>query len=274
MAIYPTFPGGKRKAYTMSYDDGWPQDEKMIALMNKYGIKGTFNLTSGDLLFRQIENPRERYKGHEIAAHGYNHAYLGRVAAPNAAYDVLKDRETLERVFGGTVRGYAYAYGSYNTETPQILKNCGIKYARVGNKEPQELNFLLPEDWYFFRPTCEDRSPKLMTYADQFLNLRPIFTQCYLFYVWGHSCFTDRENLWGTLEELFQKISASEDIWCATNIEIYDYLDAFRHLVTSANGKYIYNPTVTTLSLICDTGDFFHKRDTFEIKPGEELYLD
>ena len=115
MAVYPLFPGGKRKAFTVSYDDGWPQDEKLIALMNQYGIKGTFNLNSGDVLFQQIEQPRQRYKGHEVAAHGHTHAYLGRIAAPNAAYDVLKDREVLEQTFGGTVRGFACGYGSYNT---------------------------------------------------------------------------------------------------------------------------------------------------------------
>ena len=38
MAVYSLFPGGKRKAFTVSYDDGWPQDEKLIALMNQYGI--------------------------------------------------------------------------------------------------------------------------------------------------------------------------------------------------------------------------------------------
>ena len=274
MAVCPIFPGGKRKAFTMSYDDGWPQDETLIALMNKYGIKGTFNLNSGDILFKQIENPKERYKGHEVASHGHTHAYLGRIADHNAAYDVMKDREVLEQTFGGTVRGYAYAYGSYNTQTPQILKTCGIKYARTINKNPQGPNFLLPEDWYFLNPTCEDRDPALMTYADRFLKLRPIFTQCYLFYVWGHSHFTEAAGLWGTLEEMFQKISASDEIWCATNIEIYDYLDAFRHLITSANGRYIYNPTVTTLYLMCDDGDFCNRKDIFEIKPGEEIYLD
>lgn len=177
MAVCPVFPGGKRKAFTTSYDDGWPQDEKLIALMNKYGIKGTFNLSSGDALFKQIENPKERYKGHEVASHGHTHAYLGRITDRNAAYDVMKDREVLEQVFGGTVRGYAY--GSYNTQTTQILKTCGIKYARTCNHK--NLSFLLPEDWNFFHPTCEDRDPELMIYADRFLNKKPIFTQCYLF---------------------------------------------------------------------------------------------
>ena len=35
MAVYPLFPGGKRKAFTLSYDDGWPQDRPLIALIKE-----------------------------------------------------------------------------------------------------------------------------------------------------------------------------------------------------------------------------------------------
>ena len=41
------FPGGKQKAFTMSYDDGVTQDEQLITLMERYGIRGTFNLNPG-----------------------------------------------------------------------------------------------------------------------------------------------------------------------------------------------------------------------------------
>ena len=41
------WPGGKRKAFTISYDDGVTQDIRLIELLNKYQIKGTFNLNSG-----------------------------------------------------------------------------------------------------------------------------------------------------------------------------------------------------------------------------------
>ena len=41
------FQAGKlKKAVTFSYDDAITQDVQMIELMNKYGIKGTFNLNS------------------------------------------------------------------------------------------------------------------------------------------------------------------------------------------------------------------------------------
>ncbi len=270
MSVYAVFPGGKRKVFTASYDDGWPQDEKMIELMNKYGIKGTFNLNSGDILFDQIENPVERYKGHEVAVHGYTHGYLGRIAPAQAAYDVLKDREKLESVFGKTVRGLAYAHGSYNEETFQILKNCGIKYARKG---PIETKFDMPMNWYLFYPTCEDRNPKLLELAERFVNMKPNFTQVNIFYIYGHSHFTDRDNLWDKLEQVFQMMGNNDEIWCATNIEICDYMTAFDQLVMSADGTYIYNPTMTTLWLLHNNGDFMSKREMIVLKPGEEVYL-
>ena len=270
MSVYAVFPGGKRKAFTASYDDGWPQDEKLIALMNKYGVKGTFNLVSDDVMFDQIGDPVERYKGHEVAAHGHTHGYLGRIAPAQATYDVLKNREALERVFGGTVRGYAYAHGSYNEGTKQILKNCGIKYARTITNDPK---FTMPGDWYLFNPTCEDRDPKLLEYAERFVNLKPIFTQTNLFYIWGHSHFSDRANIWDKLEEVFKMMGTNDEIWCATNIEICDYMTAFDRLIMSADGTYIYNPTTTTLWLLHNNGDFMNKRETTVLKPGEEVYL-
>ena len=37
------FPGGLPKALTLSYDDGVEQDEQLIAIAEKYGLKGTFS---------------------------------------------------------------------------------------------------------------------------------------------------------------------------------------------------------------------------------------
>ncbi len=36
----------KSKAFTMSFDDGVTQDIRLIDLLNKYGLKATFNLNS------------------------------------------------------------------------------------------------------------------------------------------------------------------------------------------------------------------------------------
>ena len=41
------YPGGKPKAVTLSYDDGVIQDIRMAQVLDKYGLKCTFNLCSG-----------------------------------------------------------------------------------------------------------------------------------------------------------------------------------------------------------------------------------
>ena len=35
------------KALTFSYDDGVTQDKRLIKILNKYGLKCTFNINSG-----------------------------------------------------------------------------------------------------------------------------------------------------------------------------------------------------------------------------------
>ena len=46
-SMFMRYPGGKKKALTLSYDDGVEQDIRLIELMKKNGLKGTFNLNSG-----------------------------------------------------------------------------------------------------------------------------------------------------------------------------------------------------------------------------------
>ena len=38
---------GKKKAVTFSFDDGVMQDIRVIEILDKYGLKGTFNLNKG-----------------------------------------------------------------------------------------------------------------------------------------------------------------------------------------------------------------------------------
>ena len=271
MAIYPIFPGGKRKAFTVSYDDAWPEDRPLIELMNKYGIKGTFNVNSGENKFTDIPDPCELYRGHEVAVHALTHAYLDRVAPATATYEIIKDRENLERVFGGSIRGFAYPYTAYNSETPALLKQCGIAYARTAACTGK---LTMPSDWYLWHPTCDHRDKNLMVYCDRFLSTNLSFNQCSLFYVYGHSFELTRDGHWPNIEELFKKVGGRDDVWYATNIEICDYVAAFKQLIMSVDGNYIYNPTMTTLSLIYSDRDFINSAITLELGPGEHIYLD
>ena len=70
-----------RKAFVLSYDDGVRQDIRLVEMLNKYGLKCTFNLNSGlmgppykweadGVVIERIPSRslRELYAGHEIAS--------------------------------------------------------------------------------------------------------------------------------------------------------------------------------------------------------------
>lgn len=59
------FPNGKPKAVTFSYDDCTKFDKPFVEILNKYGIKCTFNIPSA-----WIEEPSEDAK--HLSAKVYN----------------------------------------------------------------------------------------------------------------------------------------------------------------------------------------------------------
>ena len=73
------YPGGLKKAITLSYDDGCRDDVKFVEIINKYGLKCTFNIVSGNLTEQPNFLSGEEIKkylldaGHEVAVHGERH---------------------------------------------------------------------------------------------------------------------------------------------------------------------------------------------------------
>ncbi|MBQ7912888.1 MAG: polysaccharide deacetylase family protein [Clostridia bacterium] len=265
------FPGFKRKAVTLSYDDGVAQDKRLVQIMQKNGLKGTFNINSG-LLPKEsgwhmtAAEALELYtnSGMEVAVHGQYHLSLANVDSAVATNDVLQDRLALENLFGCLVKGMAYANGSYNDEVVGILKTCGIEYARTVTSTE---DFELPEDWLRLNPTCHHKNRKLMELVKAFLEVQPdpLRLQKYtpkLFYLWGHSYEFDGDGNWDVIEEFAEAIGNREDIWYATNGEIYAYVKAFDSLRWSADGKLVHNPSGTDVCIFCNKKEYLVKSGT------------
>lgn len=244
------FPGFRDKAVTLSYDDGVPADERLIEILSANGIKGTFNLNSSRL--KDIPWAQKTYldTGNEIAVHGVRHLPLAEVASPNAIADVINDRLALEAAFGVLVDGMAYADASYDLQVTKLLKACGIVYARTTDATHK---FDLPENWLTLHPTCHHNDPALMELAKQFVETEPhwhyLVNTPKMFYLWGHAYEFNDNNNWHVIEEFASYIGNREDIWYATNGEIYRYVKAANSLVHSAAGDRVYNPTVTDIYL-------------------------
>ena len=133
---------GKKKALTMSYDDGNVADRRLVELFNAHGIKGTFHLNSGrfsDWTISPDEIPT-LYAGHEVSAHSLTHHFMECTPREEVCYEVLEDRRRLANHSHGhqTARKARFA-ASRESQTacrPPGSRNTGSRSG--GRKHPWE----------------------------------------------------------------------------------------------------------------------------------------
>ena len=253
MPMYMRFPDGKGKCLTLSYDDGVIQDKRLIDILKPYGIKATFNINSG--LFAEqdaathgrmsLSQVKNTYlgSGHEVATHAVTHPHLTDLSVPAITDEIWNDRRQLEEQFGGIVRGFAYPYGLFNDTVVDVLKTAGIAYARTTISTG---DFRLPTDWLRLTATCHHNNPALPQLTERFVTQSPT-GDGWLFYLWGHTYEFDGNDNWQVIEEFAAKVGNREDVWYATNIEVYDYITAYRNLCFSTDEKCVHNPSALTV---------------------------
>ena len=214
---------GKMKAVTLSYDDGILQDIRLIEMLDKYGLKCTFNLNSERVNERTVplEQVAEVYKNHEVAGHTLNHYSLKNLNNEEIIRQVEKDRINLESIVGYPVYGFAYPYGS-PTADERVLnlmkEQTQIRYARGTDLT---YGFELPNDLLHSHPTIHQiQYEKLFELAHEFVTLQPDTPK--LFYAYGHSYEFDYEDGkgWEKMEEFCKIISGRDDIFYGTNREV------------------------------------------------------
>ena len=279
------FPEGKAKAVTLSYDDGCRDDIRFSETISRYGLKCTFNINSAMMgedtsswrLTKEEVKEHLLDKGHEIAVNGADHRAPGVLSALDGIQDVLNCRLGLEKMYGRIIRGMAYpdsgitrfGNGASYENIKRYLTDLGIVYSRTLAGDNN--SFALPTDWHAWMPTAHHGNPQVLAYIDEFVNMDT--EKCYssgrtpkLFYLWGHSYEFERNNNWDLLETICEKLGGKENIWYATNIEIYDYVTAYRSLVFSADCTMIYNPSLFTVWFDIDG-------KLYKIGSGETLTL-
>ncbi|MBE6974450.1 MAG: polysaccharide deacetylase [Ruminococcaceae bacterium] len=224
----------KLKAVTFSFDDGVTQDIRMIEMLNKYGLKATFNLNSQLLgtkgFLQRFDQRISHYKihpdhvkviyhGHEVAVHTLTHPNLTTLDDDEIVRQVEQDRLKLSEMVGYEVVGMAYPCGGVNNNdhVAQVIREkTGVAYSRTitcsGSFEPQD-------QLHRFNPTVGIHFDRLMELGRQFVELKPDSPQ--IFYIWGHTFEMDYapEN-WQRMEEFFRLISGREDIFYGTNREV------------------------------------------------------
>ena len=277
------FPNGKSKAVTFSYDDGCRSDYKLLNILNKYGMKCTFNISSYNIEHENIVLNKEEIiehiinNGHELANHGARHKAPGALSPADGIIEMLDGRRELERMFGCIIRGLAYPNsgvsimdnGASYSDVKDYLSKLGIVYARSWGGDNSK--FLLPDDWHNWMPTAHHDNPNLLEWIDTFVSrdidsLYIASRRPNLMYIWGHSAEFDRNNNWDRFEQICEKLHNRNDIWYATNIEIYDYTMAYRSLRFNMDRTICYNPTNYTIWFVADGKNY-------NIAPGKTIKL-
>ncbi len=235
------YKDGKKRALTMSYDDGNRADLRLLEIFNKYGIKGTFHLNSGRFSDWTVtpEEIKRCYVGHEISAHSLTHHFMECTPDEEIFYEVLEDRRRLEEICGHPVCGASYPQGTYTPALAEKVRMLGWRYCRTTHATKK---VALPDDFVLWHPTCHHKDPDLMKYLEK---LKTASRSLALLYVWGHSYEFDKDNNWEIIEEFCREAGGDPDIWYATNIEIYDYVTALHSLRFSVDRTLVQNPTAT-----------------------------
>ena len=226
------FPNGKTKVFNVTYDDGVLQDVRFVALLNKYNLKGTFNLNSG-LMEREFEWTHESgrvikrlskekavplYQGHEIACHTLTHPYMHDLSEQEILHELQEDKANLEKLFGREVKGFAVPFDYYSEQIENCVRESGFSYARIS----QESRSFAPQTDYFnWKATVFHTDPELERLTRQFIESDE---ELAIFQIVGHSYDLDVENMWDRIENVFRMIASHDDILPMTTIEIVELL--------------------------------------------------
>lgn len=195
------------KIFLISFDDGTVWDGRFVELLNKYGMKATFNLNSGLEEFvwhyedrfpvrRQILSETvEQYRGHEIASHSLHHHWLNSLTPPQLSREVGEDCENLRKIFGLKEIGFGVPFTACGQREINIIKKY-VRYIRLSEFAD---SFALPEDPYhipihglYNQPDIRDR---IAAFARNDLPVS-------LFVMAGHSYELEVLDHWGYMEEL------------------------------------------------------------------------
>lgn len=217
-----------QKAVTFSYDDGVMQDARLIEILNRYGLKATFNINTGigkgegifvknDIVIDRfnLEELKPLYAGHEVAVHTLTHPHLPGLTREEMIHQLEGDRQKIESVFGNPVQGMAYPFGTYNDEVVEVLHELNFKYARTVESNHE---FEVQTDLLRLKPTCHHNDPMLPVLIEKFISTPADTPQ--IIYIWGHSYEFDVDNNWEYFEEICKKIAGHADIFYGTNTEV------------------------------------------------------
>ena len=199
------------KIFLLSFDDGTVYDKRFVQLLNKYGVKATFNLNSGleDFVWlyedshpirrQRLEETVELYRGHEVASHTLHHHWLNTLTPPQLAREAGEDCETLKQIFGLEEIGFGVPFTACSEREIRIIR----KFTRYIRLSEMSEDYALPRDPYHIPIHGLYNDPDIREKIARFAQSElPVS----LFVMAGHSYELEVLDHWEYMEELLQYI--------------------------------------------------------------------
>ena len=271
-SVRKLYPGGKAKAFNITYDDGVTQDVRFVALLNRFGLKGTFNLISqlaregfvwthknGMLVKRlPLDKAMINYRGHEIGSHTLIHPSLGDLPDAEIKRQMRNDKADLEATFDQEVKGFAVPFSYFGDNCERIAKQSGFEYARISEFS---LSYKPCTDYFRWKTGVYHIMPELVPFVEGFFQTEEELAVCQIV---GHSYDLDALHMWDVMEDICRKVSKATDVWSCTNLELVRYLKAMEQ--AEITGDALINHSETELWFLVDG-------KAVKLAPGEAMTL-
>lgn len=235
----------KEKIITTSWDDGQITDLRLIELLNKYKMAGTFYLP---IKFREKTTPYKKItkevsnKSIEIGGHTLNHIPLPYLSEKTATKELIESKKILENACRKKIVSFSYPNGDFNKESSKIIKKTGYLLARTTTSFYADLGknrYFMPVSFQFYPHNIfthlrhgfkEKNFYGILRWLVRFKgqtnlsNLAELFFEEIenkggVFHIWGHSWEIDKYSLWSELEDVFKLISNKKGIKYLTNYQ-------------------------------------------------------
>jgi peptidoglycan/xylan/chitin deacetylase (PgdA/CDA1 family) len=237
---------------TTSWDDGYPADERLAGLLQRYGLTGTFYVP------RRAKRPvldaprlRELADSFELGAHTINHIVLPTTDDETARTEIYQSKDWIEQITGENCTTFCFPQGKFCSRHVRMAEKAGFRMART--VELMATSAPYRRAGLSLYPTTLQAYPHgLTTYLINGFRrgrLRNVATAVHLgavssdwvtrgkrliervvrnsgvFHLWGHSWELDEQDLWDDVEELFRFMQKhTEEAPCVVNTEVHNRL--------------------------------------------------
>ncbi len=241
---------------TTSWDDGDILDKRLVDLLNRYGVKGTFYITKNYRPERLSDAEiREISKTHEIGAHTLTHFDLRSLSPEKQKGEVAESKKWLQNILSVEkkldVEMFCYPKGFYNESAVRAVREAGFIGARTTNlgfisiqSDSFHMNTTvqvypfpfrkLNKEKFYWRKILEplrQRAPTLMAIGIPILSMSSWLSMAKatfdisvkngeVFHLWGHSWEIEKYGMWNDLEKFIRYIANRKECEYVTNGEL------------------------------------------------------